>query len=191
MYRPVLVLGLGFDPKPEQFAHGSQVWFGLDLRDTLKERERRFQPLRGKSERMVTVAADLRNGEWTEALLRSGFQDEAPTLVVFEGLSMYLNREEVASLMAQLRRLLKSPHSRLWLDHVTPDLFDLDLPEVRAFLSSMNRLGEPFITGFDNAAGLAGDLWQIAETTTAAAVVGLVEPVHQEYRFSILRPAMI
>jgi hypothetical protein len=53
----------------------------------------------------------------------------------------------------------------------------------------MARLGEPFVTGFDDPAAVAPETWVLAETTTAGSAVGVSEPVHGEYRFSVLKPA--
>lgn len=184
----VLVLGVGFDPKPVRYSGPGQRWFGLDLRDMHKEREARFAAADARPANFVPVAADVLAGDWPAAVRAAGFDPASPTFVIAEGVSMYFPRDVLASLFAALRELAASPDSRVWVDHVTPDLFDLDLPEVRSFLASMARLGEPFVTGFDDPAAVAPGTWVLAETTTAAAVLGVSEPVHAEYRFSLLKP---
>ncbi|MEO5961005.1 MAG: class I SAM-dependent methyltransferase, partial [Opitutaceae bacterium] len=191
-YPQVLVLAVGLDPKPVTFARAGQRWFGLDLRDMLREREERFALARagGPSTASFTpVVADFRLDTWDGAVVQAGFSPELPTFIIAEGLSMYLTRGELGGLFQKLRALTASPETRLWIDHVTSELFDLDVIEVRSFLAAMTRLGEPFVLGFDDASSVLPGVWAPVESASAADVLSLVEPVHREYRFSILRPS--
>jgi methyltransferase (TIGR00027 family) len=188
-YGQVVVLGVGLDPKPVRFSNGAQPWFGLDLRDMLRERERRFTEAGAHAQNFVPVVGDMLSDGWDTSLLSAGFSPDAPTLFIAEGISMYFRRDALARLLKDIRGLANSPKSRLWLDHVTSYIFDLDIFEVRSFLSSMTRLGEPFITGFDNPAMVAPDAWSLAETTSAAAAISVSDAIHPEYRFSILKPS--
>jgi O-methyltransferase involved in polyketide biosynthesis/acyl-coenzyme A thioesterase PaaI-like protein len=184
----VLVLGVGLDPKPVEHSSDLQRWFGLDLRDMLKEREQRFAKAGAIAANAVCIAADLRLQGWEESLLRSGFAADKPTLVIVEGLSMYLTKDELAGLLVSLRQLLQSPDTRVWLDHVTPALFEHESQDVRSFLASMNRLGEPFILGFVDAATVASGSWATEQACSARDVLATSDPIHNEYRFSVLAP---
>lgn len=188
MFAQVLVLGVGFDPKPVRYSNSNQRWFGLDLRDMLRERKLRFERAAAVAENFVPVIGDMLSETWDNALREAGFLPDAPTLVIAEGISMYFSEAVLAGVFRRLRELVHSPETRFWIDHVTYELFDLDLIDVRSFLSSMGRLGEPFITGFDDPSVIAPNAWALAETTSAAAVTGVHEPIHEEYRFSILKP---
>jgi O-methyltransferase involved in polyketide biosynthesis len=188
-YAQVLVLGVGLDPKPVRFSSSTQRWFGLDLRDMLREREQRFGEAGAHAQDFVPVVGDMLSDTWDPALLNAGFNPEVPTFFIAEGISMYFPRDVLARLFNRLRDLTTSQNSRLWLDHVTSSVFDFDVFEVRSFLSSMTRLGEPFITGFDNPATIAPDAWVLAETTSAAAAIGVSDTIHGEYRFSVLKPS--
>jgi O-methyltransferase involved in polyketide biosynthesis len=187
-FAQVLVLGVGFDPKPARFSSSSQRWFGLDLRQMHRERELRFSAAGAQARNFVPVAGDLLGDSWDAALRDAGFREDLPTFIIAEGISMYFPREVLATVFAKLRALNSSAKSRLWLDHVTSALLDLDLFEVRSFLSSMARLGEPFITGFDDPATIAPDSWVLSETTSAASAVGVSDAIHNDYRFSVLKP---
>ena len=96
---------------------------------------------------------------------------------------------EFAAVLGKMRALNDSPQTRLWLDHVTSAAFALEHLEVRAFLASMSRLGEPFVLGFDDASTIAPDAWVTEHTSSAAAVLHMDDPVCAEYRFTVLRPA--
>lgn len=189
-YEQVLVLGVGFDPKPVKFSSPKQRWFGLDLREMLKERDHRFKQAGAVAQNFVPVVGDMLSNIWDCELLKAGFRCDVPTLIITEGISMYFTRELLSVLLDKLNALVVSPQSRLWLDHVTADLFEMDLFDVRTFLSSMTRLGEPFITGFSNPASLAPEQWELAETTSASAVLGITDAIHSEYRFSLLKPVI-
>lgn len=187
-FSQVLVLGVGLDPKPCQYSSARQKWFGLDLRDMLQEREARFAAAGAQAANFIPVVGDLVSDSWTTSVLRAGFDPLVATLMVAEGISMYFPRNVLAEVFDRLRLLTSSGDSRLWLDHVSSSLFDMELFEVRSFLSSMTRLGEPFTTGFDDPASVSPSSWALAETTSAAATTGIPEAVHAEYRFSVLKP---
>ncbi|MEY4530422.1 MAG: hypothetical protein RLZZ156_1143 [Deinococcota bacterium] len=187
-FAQVLVLGVGFDPKPLRFSSERQQWFGLDLRDMQKERESRFATMGVQAANFVPVVGDILSDTWDAAILEAGFRPDAPTLIIAEGISMYFPREVLAEMFTKLRKLIGSPDSKFWLDHVSSGLFELDLFEVRSFLASMARLGEPFVTGFDDPTMIAPNTWVLAETTIAASTVGMSEPVHAGYCFSVLKP---
>lgn len=185
----VLVLAIGLDPKPLLLADPGQHWFGVDLRDMLKDREQRLANVDAASGRVTLVPADLRLGSWDAQIVAAGFQPERPTLVLIEGLSMYLQLDETANLLRTLGGLLTSPRSRLWIDHVTPELLSSELPEVRSFLASIARLGEPFLSGFSDAGSVAPEQWRSASSHAAAELQDTDDPVHHQYRFSVLAPA--
>jgi acyl-coenzyme A thioesterase PaaI-like protein len=187
-FEQVLVVGVGLDPKPVQLSNSTQRWFGLDLHDMLRERESRFARVDAKASNFVPVVGDIRLEKWDGALQEAGFSPALATFVIVEGMSMYFHRDQLARLFDKVRALTNSPASRLWLDHVTPALFDLEIFEVKAFLASMSRLGEPFVLGFDDPAAVAPDSWTWDESASASDVLGESDPVHDGYRFSILKP---
>lgn len=188
-FAQVLVLGVGFDPKPVQFSSPAQRWFGLDLRQMHAERESRFAAAGVTARNFVPVVGDILTDGWDAAVREAGFREDLPTLFVAEGVSMYFPQEVVATVFRKLRGLTTTQGSRLWLDHVTPGLLASDALEVRSFFASMDRLGEPFVTGFDDPAALANGVWALAGSTSAAVVLGVSDPVHDGYRFSVLKPA--
>jgi O-methyltransferase involved in polyketide biosynthesis len=154
----------------------------------LRERASRFNGIDATATNFVPVVGDIRLEKWDSALEQAGFNPDLPTFVIMEGMSMYFSGDQLERLFSKIRALTTSPTSRLWLDHVTPEAFELDLFEVKAFLSSMSRLGEPFVSGFADPSAVAPGSWTLEESASAADVMDVREPVHAEYRFSILRP---
>lgn len=184
----VLVLGVGLDSKPVRFASTAQRWFVIDHPEMLAERARRLRAAAVTTAHEVAVPADLRDPRWAAALTAAGFRPELSTLVIAEGISMYLSAEELDRLVATAARLCAHAGSRLWLDHVTEALLALELPEVTAFLATMSRLGEPFVLGFDRPERRTAG-WRTVAATSAAAVYGARDPIHAEYRFALLAPS--
>ena len=77
--------------------------------------------------------------------------------------------------------------TRIWLDHVSTRLYTSDLVEVQGFLEAMTRLGEPFISGFDDAHIVSAPEWRVQTTVSAADFLHIDEPVHSMYIFSLLQ----
>jgi methyltransferase (TIGR00027 family) len=179
----VLSLGIGLDARAAR-SPGLR-WFGVDLAATLKRRKLRFASA-GLHDRAVLVAGDLRGDLWRVPLASAGFDPSAPTSVILEGVSMYLVPSELGRLLATLADWLTHPDSRLWMDHVVPDLLVSDEPGPRAFLAGMARLGEPFVTGLRAIEDLATP-WRSEETASAADLRGTSDPVETGYRFAIAR----
>ena len=77
----------------------------------------------------------------------------SPVFIAWEGMSMYFEEAEVRAMLAGMAPLLRNNRSRLWLDLVDrqavfePDTF----PEVKAFMTGMQLLGEPFVFGVESA----------------------------------------
>jgi methyltransferase (TIGR00027 family) len=65
------------------------------------------------------VNADLRE-DWTAALRREGFDPEAPTAWLAEGLFMYLRDDAIETLLSQVHQL-SAPGSRAALDHMSAE----------------------------------------------------------------------
>ncbi|MDX2033860.1 MAG: class I SAM-dependent methyltransferase [Blastocatellia bacterium] len=183
----VLVLGVGLDSKPVEFAREKQAWYLADLREMLRERNRRLSVLGVDVKNCIEIPVDLRRSDWPEKILESGFDPTKPTLIILEGVSMYLEIDEVRSTFERVRALMDNPASRFWIDHFTEEFFDLELRELSDFLANIARLGEPFLTGFQDAAALSpGKGWTVVEHVTAAEELGLRDDVYHEYRLSVL-----
>jgi methyltransferase (TIGR00027 family) len=187
LHAQVLVLGAGLDPKPLVFASHEQRWFLCDLRDMLSDRQTRLNSMGQENPHCINVPVDLRLPDWPATIRSAGFDPEQSTLVILEGVSMYLSARDLSRTLESIRELCGYRASRLWLDHVTETLLGMRRPEVQSFLSSMARLGEPFLTGISDPAEFFGNAaWRVVEHRSAAEILAIDEPVHHEYRFSLL-----
>lgn len=191
-YDQIVVLGAGLDPKPLKFASSDQRWFLLDLPDMLAERRAKLKDLDLDPSSTSDIPVDLRRNNWSQDLLASDFDPSLPTLVVFEGVSMYLYGEDLRMVLNEAAKICQNNDSRLWIDHSTTDLLEMKEPEVTHFLENMSRLGEPFVTGFTDIVSLTQtEKWVQTSTLSAGEVIGLNDSIHQGYLFSMLQPARI
>lgn len=190
-YAQVVVLGLGLDTIPLHHAQPGQQWYGLDLRQTLQVRKEQFQSVGGDAPTLKLVTADLRLHKWPQALLDAGYDPACSTLFIMEGFTPYLHAPELERLLSAIHELCQHPKSQLWFDHVTPELFRMEHPEVQGFFSAISRLGEPFVTGFKDVQALS-DQWQMTEQCTAADMLNgrvISHPVYAEHLISLVAPA--
>lgn len=85
----VLHMGCGMDSRVERVGTRGHHWFDVDFPEVITERRRYFQ----QTEHYKMLCGDARNPQWLEQIPK----DEA--IVVLEGVSMYLRREELKGLL--------------------------------------------------------------------------------------------
>lgn len=187
----VLVLGAGLDPKPLKHASCDQVWYLADLPEMLKLRRERLEETGLGNSCAQYISVDLRTESWHKSILAAGFDPQRKTLIYFEGVSMYLTKNDLKRVLREAWYLSKCHETRFWFDHVTEAGLDLQEPEAVMFLQNMARLGEPFDTGFVDMAEFTNtQYWQEADSVTAAEISGIHDALHGEYRFATLRPLL-
>ena len=186
IYRQVVVMGVGLDTKPFRFANQEQHWFGIDLPALLREREKLLSEIGIQTDCFTTIEADVRTEEWMSTLRAAGYQEQLPTLFILEGVSMYFTETDLRQILERISALTSNNASVIWMDHITQAVLSLELPEIKSFLSSMTRLGEPFVLGFADANSVALPYWKVRSTSSSANVLDYYDTVFEEYRFSIL-----
>jgi len=184
--RQVLVLAAGFDSKPMRYASHDQPWFGLDRRWITKDRQARCEQLGIVNPHFRPVVADLLRKDWCDQVLKSGFDPQQSSLIIIEGLSMYLTPAQLRCILQQARSL-QCPGSILWLDHITEASTRLNNAGVRNFFSEMSRLGEPMINRFQDIRPLLTPGWQVRSSNTAAQTLQLSHPILSCYQFTSLQ----
>lgn len=189
-FEQIVFLGVGLDSRPTHERPENQKWFLCDLHEMLKERQWRSEAVSLSDHKAIKVALDFRLETWPERLLEAGFDPNASSLFLFEGVSMYLEADEFKSSLGNIKSLMGNPDSLLWLDHVTTDLMASSAPEVVSFLSSMERLGEPFINPFDTVSHHVGEAWKSERIETASDYLDATDPLFGEYKFSLISPSL-
>ena len=88
----VLHIGCGLDSRALRVGTDGCAWIDVDFPDVIAERKRYFE----ESDIYRMLAADVREGRWLEAI------DQKNAIVVMEGVSMYMTREELEELLQRL-----------------------------------------------------------------------------------------
>ena len=96
----------------------------------------------------VAIAEDLSN-DWPTALRAAGFDPEAPTVWLVEGLLIYLDAAAVRTLFARIDGL-SAPRSIVLYDLVSTAL--LQSPALAPAVRRMTELGSPWLYGSDDPA---------------------------------------
>ncbi len=146
----LVVLGAGLDSRAVRLAGQGVATFEVDTPATQAEKRRRVAAVAGYPDDAVTyVATDFEHdGDITARLLDAGFDPQRPAVVVWEGVTYYLDD---ASIVATLRELAIGlhPDSTVLFDHVEARLVAgatsgaTDAPT----LDLVADLGEPFRWG--------------------------------------------
>jgi methyltransferase (TIGR00027 family) len=122
--RQVVLAAAGLDTRAFRldWPAGTRV-YELDLPEVLLAKEGVIEDSGAKAtcERR-TVAADLREATWPEALLAAGYEPQRPSIWLIEGLLFYLTAEAVDALLAKVDSLM-APGSLVGLDVMNSDLF--------------------------------------------------------------------
>lgn len=90
----VLHLGCGLDSRCERVTGAAGGWYDVDFPDVIRERQRYFC----ETERYHMVSADIRDVQWLDRL------PGGKAVVVLEGVSMYLRREELRQVLEAIRK---------------------------------------------------------------------------------------
>jgi methyltransferase (TIGR00027 family) len=168
--------------------------YELDLPPMLEERARVQARLSGISTlQQIPLALNLELQDPAAVLLDGGFDPAAAAVIVIEGVSMYLERDVNSRILSSLASLVSHRQSCIWLDAVAQSAIDRTkaIPEVDAFLETMERLGEPFIFGVDDARAFfkACGLKVLSTVSSASRGSESMHPIFGLYHFHQLRAA--
>ncbi len=156
--RQVVLLGAGLDMRPFRMADRgrSLITFELDLPVMLQERRLVVSNLsKAGNEDRHMLGTDFKHAEVGGILQQcAAYDSDAPTLVIYEGCSMYLSEQENRELMLSLRAALRNPNSVVWADMVTRSVVDgtTSSAAITEFVKRMKELGESFVFGCDEPA---------------------------------------
>lgn len=162
--RQVVLTAAGGDTRAFRlvWAPGVRI-YELDRPDVLELKDRVLSDdgARPGCERR-TLAVDLTHG-WTGKLQEAGFRPDAPTAWLVEGFFVYLEEDDVRSVLRQLSDL-SVPGSRLAFDVPNRAFFTSEW--TRPVVEGFERLGAPYRFGTDEPEALLAEFGWAAEVTT-------------------------
>jgi methyltransferase (TIGR00027 family) len=188
----VVLLGAGLDMRPFRMADRgcSLVTFELDLPVMLQERRLVLSNLSDQDavDRYM-LEADFKHAHVGERLQQcSAYDPDVPTLVIYEGCSMYFSEQENRALMMSVRGALRNPNSAVWADMVIPSVVDgsTDHAAITEFLKQMKELGETFVFGCDDPARFLGECgFGAGAVVTAQEYLKSCDPSLGTYQFVV------
>jgi methyltransferase (TIGR00027 family) len=193
--RQVVLLGIGLDMRPfRSFQHlGRPMFFEMDLPEMLEERTRVISQMKDRPfVRRRMIATDFKKDHVGELLMKHpDFDPRVPTVVVYEGCTMYFGEQENLEVLRSVSQILEHPDCRLWCDMVTRSVVDgtTQIKEIANFVKGMEQLGESFIFGCDDpVAFLARCGFSKAWVTSAQDYLGSEDATFSAYRFVVAKP---
>ncbi len=192
--RQVVLVGAGLDMRSIQHAATipDVTFFEIDLPEMIAERERVIKLLTEDfGHRRVMLKADFKVDDLSQILgNRPDFDPTLPTVVVFEGCSMYFSDAENERLLLSLLELLQHPSSCVWADFVNTSVVTRRTNNQRiiAFLEGMDSLGESFVFGSDDPSAWLGALgFGFVETISAGDYLEDDDAVLGTYSFAVAK----
>lgn len=144
-----VVLGAGFDTRPYRLSKGAQVKsFEVDTPGTLAVKRETLAKVGVDAIGVTFVAADFEKEDWLERLLGAGFDTSQPALFIWEGVTMYLDRQVVEDTFRKIARVAKG--SVVAFDYFTTETLTSTALYWRYARAATSAVGEPLKFGFDS-----------------------------------------
>lgn len=136
----VLHLGCGLDSRAERVGIRGHLWYDVDFPEVISERRRYFR----ETGAYKMLSSNICSPAWLEGIPGGN------ALVVLEGVSMYLLREELSGVLSRIR-----DH----FDHVEllMDCYTEFAAKASAYKNPINDVGVTRVFGLDDPHGLAGE----------------------------------
>jgi methyltransferase (TIGR00027 family) len=149
-FEQVVLLGAGYDSRClrlDEFR--SAKIFELDLDSTQVIKKTLTRRLLGKlPDNVVYVSLDFSKDSVTEKLIRAGFRKHAKTLFIWEGVTLFLNKDIVQETLGRLTEM--GAGNRVVFDFLPPELIDneTEYKGNRELLELCAAVQEPLTFGF-------------------------------------------
>jgi methyltransferase (TIGR00027 family) len=138
----VACIGAGYDGRSLRYAKPGVRWFEVDHPATQADKRGRLERLNVDISHTTFVALDLDDGGVDSALVERGFDPDAPSLMLCEGLAVNLDRTVLATLLKDLRTLVTAG-TRLAISLLLPAADAGQLARRERFRTAVAALGEP------------------------------------------------
>lgn len=134
----ILHIGCGMDSRAERVGTRGHLWFDIDFPEVIRERRKYFS----ETEAYRMIAADVREEGWMDSL-----PGKRPAIVVMEGVSMYLKKEDLLELLSRLKRRF----SRVGL---LMDCYTVFAAKATKYKNPINQVGVTEVYGIDDSSEL-------------------------------------
>jgi methyltransferase (TIGR00027 family) len=143
----VVTVGAGYDGRALRYGKPGVRWWEVDHLTTQVDKRSRLERLDIAAPHVIFVDRDLRDGGLGEALVRAGTDPDTPSLMMCEGVTVYLDPAVLVALLTDLRSIA-TEGSRLALSLAT-SITSEDLAIRDEFQTAVAAMGEPSRNSLD------------------------------------------
>lgn len=172
----VAVIAAGYDGRSLRYAKPGTRWFEVDHPATQADKRGRLERLGIDVGHVGFIALDLTDGGVDTALAESGWDPAAASLILCEGLTVYLDPQVLQTLLDDLRAI-SSAQTQLAVSFGVQVTEADQLARRRLLYAAIAALGEPArnaVTAEDAEPMLAGAGWRAVEVSEPARRAGFV-----------------
>ena len=169
----VVVLGAGYDDRALRFRSPGAHFFEVDHPGTQQDKRLRLERMGADLTGVTLVPADFRHDDVATVLQGAGHRATLPTLVLAEGLLIYLDEEAVVDLLAGVRARAAAGSALVASLAVHPEGVDSALATTRANAGRPRAQAEPWRTIMSPSAHLElveRSGWRVAEALDDASL---------------------
>lgn len=156
-YLQVLILGSGLDTRPVRQNLEGVSYFEIDTEATLQLKENTFKS-NNIAANVRYVPGDYVKDGLVSLLKQTSFDFEAPTYILWEGNTTLIKKEDVISVLEQIRDNFSK--FRLSFDYMSDKVISrtTGYDDINDYIDRYEKLYTPWITGFENIEPLANKL---------------------------------
>jgi methyltransferase (TIGR00027 family) len=144
----LVVLGAGWDTRSFRLPEGTRVrCFELDTPKTQKMKREMLEKVGLNTTRVTFVTADFLGEDWLEKLVNAGFDPGKPSFFLWEGVTMYLDREAVENTLRKIAGTAKG--GVVAFDYFSADLIEAPSIFMRYAKAVVDAIGEPLRFGIE------------------------------------------
>ncbi len=144
-----VILGAGFDTRAFNLPKNARVRaFEVDTPKTIADKREMLQKAGIDTTGVTFVAADFEKDDWLSRLVEAGFDPGKPSLFLWEGVIMYLERDAAESTLRKIASTARG--SVVAFDYFTTDVLESQTLFMRTVRASLNSFGSPLKFGIDS-----------------------------------------
>lgn len=138
----VAAIGAGYDGRSLRYGKRGVRWFEVDHPDTQADKRLRLGRLEIDTSQVTFVGIDLAAASVGAALIDTGWDPDGPSLMLCEGLAVYLDATVLEALLEDLRAVATAG-TRLAMSSPPAATTPADLARRERFRTAIDAVGEP------------------------------------------------
>ncbi len=172
----VATIGAGYDGRSLRYAKPGVRWFEVDHPATQRDKRLRLERLSIDASDVTFVGTDLVDGALSSALIGAGWEPDAPSAMLCEGVVVYLEANVLEALLNDLRAVA-TVGTRLAVSLSIQASGAEELARRRRFEEAVAALGEPARNWLDHDSAsviLDGTRWRTVDISERSQRAGFV-----------------